>query len=464
MSYLDGPEKQFISKDIDLAISVIKSETVSWHRRNYTNREMISWLLENVTRQSIRTELHEQLIGTRIIPQALMVYSAIIHKHYLELGYKESDERESRRLLDFIIQSVAVPLEEECFTRNSILKILIGNIHAWVIEELIRVIRIGLCVREESGVITHVFDARYSAAEFASENNRELDKLAASEEYRHAYRIALIKGFERLCEKLTSAQEDYIWVIDWYLIERGLVQDQILSKRALKAIKQACTKSDRAREIFQSIYDAKCEKFQKAFEWWPEYRFVDYGHYDIYYAFDDLMATYGITMQDIAKIQQIFPRGKRDDQPKGDSRNNSTIIKTNYLGLVLGALEKASKNIKRKVEQQQQSTEMRYFIVDIYPESVSGRKVARTHGDYFAIVYYYKESWWILVDSYRQGSAIYLWHGANKEEGLKLITKPKDYVKAQPGIYHRNHTLNTRSIFESYQLILSDAGGVDVLK
>ena len=168
-------------------------------------------------------------------------------------------------------------------------------------------------------------------------------------------------------------------------------------------------------------------------------------------------------MQDIAKIQQIFPSGKRDGRSVGGKGASRGIIRENYLGLVLGALEKASGIIKRKVEQQQLS-EMKYFIVDIYPENVKGRKSARLHGDYFAIVYYYRGLWWILVDSYKQGSAIYLWHGTNKEEGLNLIAKPKNYVKMQPGVYHRNHTLNTRSIFESYQLILSDAGGVDVLK
>ena len=460
-----GLDRQAATNILIRVIGAIKEHHIKIDGKRISNHKMIEWLTCTVTEEAVKKSFRDSLKRHyNGIPTAPQIYGIMLYDHFCAGKEVTRSEPETRRIMSFIVKNVVAPIEEHIEKRTPI-GIAMEEIDQWMIEDLIACVKTGAIIEESDGTIRHILDARPFSDEEAKANTEIIEALNQHDEYRQQYRIALANGFRAICqEQVAKHRKNYDLVIDWYLSDRGMLQDQRLSKRALNAIKQTCEKSNLAKEAFQNYYERHGDQFQEAFMWHPELKFVDDGHIHIYYDFDELRKAYGITMQDKAEIRGIFPPGQRLSTGLGAGGTGGSGSKRfNYVSNVLDALEKASAKIKHKV-MPIDGGQRKYFLVDIYPETVNGFRKVRRHGDYFAIVFYFKDQWWILVDSYKQGSAIYLWRGDNKDVGLNLINKPKGYVKRQAGIFHRNHTLNTRSIYESYELVLSDAGGVDVLR
>jgi hypothetical protein len=245
----------------------------------------------------------------------------------------------------------------------------------------------------------------------------------------------------------------------WYLTEFGLLEDDRFCKPILQYLHSFCQKGENSREGLLNFYETNADVLNPVFAKYPEYDFIVHGKYQRYEMVSSIANKLEITMQEYAIILRLFKKtGNRPPAGSGTKSRQRRYIMTakQHREAVLATIDHVN-NILIHLP-------LETAVFNIWPNELKGRLVAKEVGPYIGLAFHYKAKWWILVDSTRRESAIYLWSGDNQRTGLDIFTESRTYARTRKDVFSKNHTPALCSYFESYRKLFRRAGCGELLE
>ena len=291
------------------------------------------------------------------------------------------------------------------------------------------------------------------------------ERIRIAEELKQIFRQDTIQpyavdGFLATCEDIHNYKAGELnHMLDWYLLHLDIVSCPNSVAQILKGMQEKCMARGKQCELLLQYYEDRKAIFNLLFEQFPEYNFIEQGKFERYELLGDFARKLGITMGGEAYTLPLFPPQKTEQkQGEGTPETATTppISDKEYRTIIMESLDKLHRQIIHH------STDV--YWINIWPNRIKTRRTAKIVGKYIAIVYEYQNETWILVESIEHGNAVYLWHGANADEGLNLFIQHKTYVKTQPNVYRRNHGIRrNKATYDIYLDLLKEANGLGVL-
>lgn len=430
-----------------------------------SNYGVIEWVIKgNLKEQNYINTFHSASLNSARALNVIDVVAFVIYQRFFSRYTASLNETEGFSLLEKIDSSIIEPLTE-MLSKNMPFTARTDELYWHHLKAIRQELANGSCKKRGT---KHYFwldcsmDPEYDA-ESTESIWSDLDIFSVSE-----VRASAIKGFLKIFDKgAANPDEDYYPALDWFIDWAHIFDYEHARHRLMKNLYQRKDGDQNVRDYLLGYYEHRRSFFNEQFAICKEYEFVDRCHYEEYEIIDDLVRQVNISMQDYAEVHEFFPAGKVDrNKPAEHIKQAKRKLRDPriYRTLIFEALSEAFNHIQHAALPLAESPEEKPTAINIYPNRIKEDNEARPLGDYVALKFKYQNQWWILVDGLKPNNAVYLWHGERYTDGLEIFMQAKMVARHKDGVYHRNHTFNTRSALDSYRLIMSDAGCAKVLE